>query len=223
MSAADLYNNTKNQPVFGIAGEDWPFANFVFFCNLLRKLIGMRTGTLGRISTSDLPLIGSYCFPNMLYTFTDTRLLRPCQVCRLILIQNRQRSESKTKNRDVDIRTVHWKRRTTLCQMQTLTSALWPGVKSVLLFQFTIYGAQTKRPKTKRPKTYGPRDKTSQDMRSQGQNVHRDKTSQGQNIPRDKTSQGKNVPKTKRPKGKHVPHRVFKNTFCVRKLATYVR
>ena len=178
MSAADLYNNTKNQPVFGIAGEDWPFANFVFFCNLLRKLIGMRTGTLGRISTSDLPLIGSYCFPNMLYTFTDTRLLRPCQVCRLILIQNRQRSESKTKNRDVDIRTVHWKRRTTLCQMQTLTSAQWPGVKSVLLFQFTIYGAQTKRPKTKRPK-----DKTSQETKRP-----REKTSQRQNVPRENTS-----------------------------------
>ena len=31
MSAADLYNNTKNQPVFGIAGEEWPFANFSFF------------------------------------------------------------------------------------------------------------------------------------------------------------------------------------------------
>ena len=54
----------------------------------------------------------------------------------------------------------------------------------------------------------------------------RDKTSQGTKHPKDKLSQ-----ETKHPKGQNVPrdktsytnYQVLKNTFCVRKLATYVR
>ena len=99
--------------------------------------------------------------------------------------------------------------------MQTLTSAQWPGVKSVLLFQFTIYGAQTKR-----PKTYGPRDKTSYDMRSQGQNVPRDKTSIGTKPPKDKTSQETKRPREKTSQRQNVPrentsHTEFSKTHFV--------
>ena len=66
-------------------------------------------------------------------------------------------------------------------------------------------GAQTKRPKIKRPK---------------GQNVSRDKTSQEQNVPGTQRPKGQNVP---RDKMSYSNYQVFKNKFCVRKLATYVR
>ena len=66
---------------------------------------------------------------------------------------------------------------------------------------------QRERPKPKRP-----RDKMSQDKTSQGQNVPR------QNVP------GTKCPKKKRPRDKtsYTNYQVFKNKFCVRKLATYV-
>ena len=50
-------------------------------------------------------------------------------------------------------------------------------------------------------------------------------TDRQQNVPKDKTSQGQNGQRKNVPKDKtsYTNYQAFKNTFCFRKLATYVR